>query len=123
MNRQNRLKTSAAVALAAAALSLAPQQRAAAEDIRAESVIVNYADLDLSRTADVRTLYARIVTAAGRACGDHDQRDARAMRDWRRCTEAAVAAAVARVGSDSLDALHREGRGAFAERVAAASPS
>jgi len=121
MNGHKHLKATVAIAFIAATLTTSLAQQAAAEQIRTERVVVNYADLDLGKEADVHALYERIVNAAGRACGDRDQRDARAMRDWRQCSAAAIAAAVAGVDSDPLDALYAEGREVSAESFAAAS--
>ena len=71
------------------------------------SVRVNYADLDISGAAGVQTLYARIKSAAQKACGPEpavlDLRDA---AGYDACYKQAVAKAVNRVGSDRLQALH-----------------
>ena len=71
------------------------------------SVKVSYADLDISRAAGARTLYARIRSAAREACGPEpavlDLRDA---AGYNACYEQAVAKAVNRVGSEQLHALH-----------------
>jgi UrcA family protein len=77
------------------------------------SVKVSYADLDISAAAGARTLYARIKSAARKACGPEPAvLDLRDQAGYDACYEQAVAKAVNRVGSDQLHALHaaRSGR-------------
>lgn len=71
------------------------------------SVVVDYSDLDLGSAAGNRTLYARLSSAADRACGSSPP-----MQElWRRaayyeCYDTAMSRAVDAVGSRELQALH-----------------
>jgi len=121
MNGLKQLKSVAGIAIVAATLTAGLPHAASAASTVEGNVVVSYADLDLARAADVRALYARIVTAAGRVCGDHDSRDARSMRNWRSCNRAAIARAVGGIDSDALGALHEGERGTFAALTATAS--
>jgi len=74
----------------------------------AQSVTVSYKDLDLSRPADVRTLYKRIENAAASACLDAPTNmDLARHLAWKRCYSAAVDSAVMQVRSPELLALYR----------------
>src|SRR5262245_18240998 len=61
------------------------------------SVTVEYGDLERGDGLAVGKLYARILAAAERACGDRDQRNLRARADWQACYDAAVTDALIRV--------------------------
>ena len=63
-------------------------------------------DLDLGSTAGVETLYLRLRTAANRVCRAAELRDLRAVAQARRCREAALDAAVAKVDHPRLTARH-----------------
>jgi UrcA family protein len=72
------------------------------------SVRVYVGDLHPGRAADVATLYARIRTAAETACGEPRLPESRFIDPrYRRCVEAAVREAVARVDSPPLSAYYR----------------
>ena len=71
-------------------------------------VVVSYKDLDLSRPADVRTLYKRIENAAASACvGAPPTVELARYRAWDRCYGAAMDSAVLQVRSPELLALYR----------------
>ena len=71
-------------------------------------VTVSYQDLNLSRPADVRTLYKRIENAAASACLDAPPTAELARHlAWQRCYNAAVDSAVMQVRSPELLALYR----------------
>jgi UrcA family protein len=69
-------------------------------------------DLDMTRSADVRALYQRVQSAAADVCAAEAARlwrntRTRAPSGWNaRCTNEAVDAAVRRIGSTQLAALH-----------------
>lgn len=72
---------------------------------------VAYSDLDPSTTDGARLLLTRIESAARRICGpppSHSPLQPRAAAYYRDCVLASVDAAVARVGSPALMALHNE---------------
>jgi UrcA family protein len=70
-------------------------------------VVVHFADLDLNSTAGNKVLYARLSTAAKRACGNEPGvRDLRFMAHYRACYDQALNGAVDKIGSRQLQALH-----------------
>lgn len=85
-----------------------PHLRRGAES---RSVTVRYGDLDLTRTAGAKTLYARLTSAARSVCAPAAQHDLAAHRDWSICYSDALDAAVAETGSNALASLHRERTG------------
>jgi UrcA family protein len=94
----------------AAVLPFAAQ---AGEPARAQltvnSVVVNYADLDLSEQAGARTLYARLKRASAKACGHRPPPiELKASRAYQDCYDLALNKAVKRVDSQQLYALHAE---------------
>ena len=71
-------------------------------------VTVSYRDLDLSRPADVRTLYKRIENAAASACLTAPPTvDLARHLAWEHCYSAAIDSAVMQVRSPELLALYR----------------
>jgi UrcA family protein len=79
-----------------------------AEASTGRDVTVSYKDLDLSRPADVRTLYKRIENAAASACLEAPPTVELARHlAWERCYSAALDSAVMQVRSPELLALHR----------------
>jgi UrcA family protein len=75
------------------------------------SVTVRYDDLDLTREAGARALYARLNAAAKRVCGSSELRDLQSQRAWRQCYSAALGDAVGRSGNARVAALHEEAAG------------
>jgi len=92
------------LSLAAAYTSTtAVQAQAQADPI---SVVVQYADLDISRTVGAKVLFDRIKFASIRACGGQpDARQSRENADFDQCRREAIREAVARVNSPMLTAL------------------
>jgi UrcA family protein len=86
------------------------------------AVRVLYDDLDLSREEGMEALYARLDTAARRACGHYDIRNMRERRSWMRCYDTSLADAVDQIGLERLAELAqspRERRRAIGPRIAA----
>ncbi|HLT91062.1 MAG TPA: UrcA family protein [Woeseiaceae bacterium] len=81
--------------LPAAALALSPMARAElAHETRA--MTVSYADLDVSTSAGLELLHARIRTAARTVCGPWERDKRLDLRGaWRECYDGAVSNAVA----------------------------
>lgn len=72
-----------------------------------DDVVVRYGDLNLATEEGARTLYARLSTAAERACGHEPKsRAPRERARYRACFDAAMTRAVDEVGSRQLHALH-----------------
>src|SRR5688572_33418816 len=61
------------------------------------SITIEYGDLELANGPAVEKLYARITSAAERACGDYDARSLRSRADWLACYDAAMADALERL--------------------------
>ena len=78
---------------------------AAASDI-VRTQIVTFADLDTTRAAGARALYHRIQRAARDVCEVDDAR-AYPGESYQHCTSAAIARAVADVGSPLLTEYHQ----------------
>ncbi len=77
------------------------------------AVVVSYADLDLTSTAGASTLYARLESAASKACGHEPTAslwELNRMAAYEACYEHALAKAVNQVDNDTLHALHAERR-------------
>jgi UrcA family protein len=74
-----------------------------------DSVVVRYDDLNLATAAGTQALYARISSAADRACGGQPSiRELRMQQQYRACYDRAVEKAVKKVDSARLQALHAE---------------
>ncbi len=86
------------------ALALGFQSAHAAPPQIAPSVVVHFADLDLSRGEGVTVLYQRLKGAAETVCAPLDDRDlARHMR-FTACMHSAISTAVAKVDQPALTA-------------------
>ena len=84
-----------------AALLLLPV--AASADTTPPARLVSYADLDLSRTADVNTFYGRLNRAAEKVCRPESQSiSLRQRRVGERCMADAIAKAVDEIGNIEL---------------------
>lgn len=68
---------------------------------------INYTDLDLSKQADAKTLYARLRTAARSVCRGLEGKELRHIRQQRACHAQALADAVASVDHANVTALYR----------------
>lgn len=88
------------------ALVLGFQSAYAAAPQEVPSVVVHFADLDLSRNGDAQVLYQRLNRAAERVCAPLDDRDlARHMR-FMACVQGAISTAVATVDRPALTAYN-----------------
>lgn len=113
-------------AFAVAALSIGA---AHAGDVATATVppqtVVKYADLDLSKDADVRALYARLQRASARVCGEYkDLRNLSLKRRYDACYQESLARAVDNVGHPSVKAVFAaDERVRMAERSSNAAAS
>ena len=81
----------------------------AADAASAPSMHVNVRDLDLSRSSDVATLYARIKTAAHQVCDSYAVTGSRlASSSKEQCLSQAVDGAVSQINNASLSAYHKQ---------------
>ena len=71
------------------------------------SIVVHYADLDLSRPGDARRLYGRIKRAARNVCYNSPSSDLKRLREYEACLGQAVTAAVEKVQSEQVSAIRR----------------
>jgi UrcA family protein len=107
-------KTAVASALLACitAIGVAATARAgesAVQTVGVTRVVVRYGDLDLTSPAGAQTLYARLSSAASKACGgEPGTRDLLSRMSYQDCRSTALDRAVSRVGSSQLQALHEE---------------
>jgi UrcA family protein len=67
---------------------------------------VNFADLDLTNSKAIATLYGRIKSAADRVCGSDEPTSLQTLRSVRRCTKEAIDQAVKDVSSSGLTTFH-----------------
>ena len=70
-------------------------------------VAVSYRDLDLSRPADARVLYARLRKAASEVCQPAPREELARHRAWEQCYSAALESAVNQVAAPQVLALYR----------------
>ena len=89
------------------ALGLAYQLANAADSPDAPSVIVQFADLDLTRGDGVAILYRRLKGAAETVCALQDGRDLGSQMRFKKCWQAALGAAVNKVDRPALTAYYR----------------
>src|SRR5256884_9659311 len=73
-------------------------------DVRAR--VVQFADLDLTRTAGVMVLYARIKSAAQEVCEPINARALAASQAARKCVAESIARVVADVNAPALTGYH-----------------
>jgi UrcA family protein len=71
------------------------------------SVIVHFADLDLTRGEGLAVLYRRLKGAAETVCAAHNGRDLGSKTRYKTCLESAVAKAVTKVDQPALTAIYR----------------
>ncbi len=84
----------------------------AADTASAQSLSLKVGDLDLSKSSDVATLYARIKSAANQACGADVVTGSRLQsNDMKQCLSQAVDGAVAQINNASLSAYHKHEAG------------
>jgi UrcA family protein len=90
------------------ALSIAPGCLSTVYAAEAPSKKVSYADLNLSRPADVQVLYKRIKLAAAGVCDkEPEPLEMSQYAHWRRCYEPALHAAVMQIDAPALLSLYR----------------
>ena len=93
------------LALAIAAASLIADIASAKDDGQV-STLVKFQDLDLSKSADVMRLYARLKDASHQVCYAYVTRSLHMQRLQEVCSEGALSRAVERVNEPKLTALH-----------------
>jgi UrcA family protein len=72
-----------------------------------DDVVVRYADLDLTSAEGAKALYARLSSAAERACGKApNSRELKARSQYKACFDRTLEKAVGKVGNPSVQALH-----------------
>jgi UrcA family protein len=106
-----KTKTGATIYAAALLLTIGAAAAQAADDVSSRdgqvtirSVPVRYTVESLNHDDGKQALVARLESAARRACGSFDIKDLDARRRWNECYEAALADAVARVGTERVAA-------------------
>lgn len=89
-------------------LMLSPAEfvRAAAPDVDAPSVTLQYRSTDLDTPHGIAILYRRIRSAASSVCGVYDRVLSEEKARWNECVGQAVERAVAAVHSETLTAYH-----------------
>ena len=77
-----------------------------------QSLRLTVNDLDLSKQADVATLYARIKSAANQACGADVVTGSRLpSKDMKQCLSQAIDGAVMQINNPTLTAFHKHEAG------------
>ena len=97
------------------ALAIGFQSAYAAPPGNARSMVVKFADLDLSRSEGAAALYQRLEGAAKTVCGPLDSRDPWSHLSFIQCAQSAISTAVAKVDQPALTAYYeakRNGRNA-----------
>jgi len=89
------------------ALSLGYQLANAAPSQDAPSVIVRFADLDLTHSEGVAALYRRLKGAAETVCALEDGSGVGSQMRFRMCWQSALGAAVAKLDRPALTAYYR----------------
>ena len=103
----------AVVAIATLAAGLAVNHAGAAEPTEVPTVVVRYADLDLSRPKDAQRLYYRLYAAAQKVCrasglgGGGGMEDLARLRQFHACVDRALANAVTDVDSARVTAIQQ----------------
>lgn len=96
------------VAFGVAALSwgAAMAHPSAQNDAEIAKAVVNYTDLDLSKAADVRSLYERLQRASAQVCGDYkDLRSLAMKRSYDVCYQESLSRAVDEVNHSAVTAM------------------
>jgi UrcA family protein len=89
------------------ALGLGYQLANAAPSQDAPSVIVHFADLDLTHADGIAVLYRRLKGAAETVCALQDGRDLGSQMRYKTCWQSALGAAVSKVDRPALTAYYR----------------
>jgi len=105
-------------------LAMAAQTATAADLEGPKQLLVQYADLDLTRPAGAQVLFRRIQSAAKLVCSPLESKELLHNR-FEHCVSDAVARAVTHVDRPALSAyLHQDqGRNAAALQIASANPA
>jgi UrcA family protein len=112
MNAQRFGKTvigsmTALVGTFALALSAQAGEASADATVKHDDVVVRYADLDLASEEGAETLYARLSSAAARACGNTPMAwEHKARKDFKACFDRKLEKAVGKVGHPNVQAVH-----------------
>ena len=88
------------------ALALGFQSAHAAPPQNVPSVVVHFADLDLSRSEGATVLYHRLKGAAETVCAPLDDRDLARHMSFKACVQNAISTAVAKVDQPALTAYY-----------------
>jgi UrcA family protein len=88
------------------ALVLGFQSAHAASPENVPSVVVHFADLDLSRSEGATVLYQRLKGTAETVCAPLDDRDIARHISFKACVQSAISAAVAKVDKPALTAYY-----------------
>jgi len=88
------------------ALALGLQSAHAVPSRNVPSVVVQFADLDLSRSEGVAVLYQRLRGAARTLCEPLNARDLEMQMNFRTCLQSAISAAVADIDRDALSTYY-----------------
>jgi UrcA family protein len=106
-------KVKAAIYLGLGAMSLAVLSLPghAAESDEASSRVVRFADLDLTKSAGVAQLYARLQSAARQVCEPVTEKDLKAEALARACTAHAVERAINDINVPRLASYYQEKTG------------
>jgi len=116
-DRQTPVARSLIAAACAVAVLAAPTLAGAASG-ETSSVTVQYRRAALNDPDAARALYARIHSAARRACGNADMRVLQQARQILECRADAVARAVDQISAPGLGAVHRKATGEDSLRLA-----
>ena len=75
--------------------------------VKHDDVVVKYADLDLASEEGAQTLYARLSSAAARACGNTPMAwEHKARKDFKSCFDRKLEKADGKVGHPNVQAVH-----------------
>lgn len=88
------------------ALALGFQSAYAAPPENVPSIVVHFADLDLSRSEGAAVLYHRLRGAAERVCSPLDDRDLARHMSFTACVQGALSTGVAKVDRPALTAYY-----------------
>ena len=106
-----KLKAAIYLALCATSLAVLSIPAHAGESDGAPSRVVKFADLDLTRSAGVAALYARLQSAARQVCQPVAERDLKAEALARSCEAQAVERAVNEINVPQLASYYRDRTG------------
>lgn len=88
------------------ALALGFQSAYAAPPENVPSIVVHFADLDLSRSEGAAVLYQRLKGAAETVCAPLDDRDLARHMSFKACVHSAISTAVTKVDQPALTAYY-----------------